>query len=129
MIPAFCQSHVHFQPCLIASLDSSIKRSTVKWKNNSFGIFDNLISLVFRDLKIEVEIPQGEYMRVHSTYIHFVDEQNLMLYHHCLHQSLKVVTKFQQPVLEAFSNRLYRLNLKEMKIWVEFETKVKAVTE
>ena len=52
-----------------------------------------------------------------------------MMCHHCLRQSLKVVTKFQQPVLEAFSNRLYRLNLKEKKILVEFKTKVKAVTK
>ena len=68
-------------------------------------------------------------MGVHSTYLHFVDEQNLMLCHHCLRRSLKAVTKFQQPVLEAFSNRLCRLNLKEKKIWVEFETKVKVVTK
>ena len=67
-------------------------------------------------------------MGVHSTYLHFVDK-NLMLCHHCLRQSLKAMTKFQQLVLEAFSNRLYRLNLKEKKIWVEFETKVKAVTK
>ena len=68
-------------------------------------------------------------MGVYSTYLHFVDEQNLMLCHHCLRQSLKVVTKFQQPVLKAFSNRLCRLNLKENKIWGEFETKVKVVTK
>ena len=67
-------------------------------------------------------------MGVHGTYLHFVDEQNLMLCHHCLHQSLKVVTMFQQPVLKSFSNRLCRLDLKEKKILVEFETKVKAVT-
>ena len=53
----FFQSRVHLQPCLIASLDSSIKRSRVKWKSNSFRIFDNLTFLVIRDLKIEVEIP------------------------------------------------------------------------
>ena len=68
-------------------------------------------------------------MGVHSTYLHFVDKQNLKLCHHCLPQSLKAVTKFQQLVLEAFSNRLCKLNLKEKKIWVEFETKVKAVTK
>ena len=39
------------------------------------------------------------------------------------------MTKFQQLILETFSNRLCRLNLKEKKIWVEFETKVKAVTK
>ena len=68
-------------------------------------------------------------MGVHSTYLHFFDEQNLMLCHHCLPQSLKAMTKFQQLVLKAFSNRFCRLNLKENKIWVEFETKVKAMTK
>ena len=68
-------------------------------------------------------------MRDHSTYLHFIDKHNLMLCHHCIRQSLKAVTKFQQPVLEAFSNRLCRLNLKEKKIWVESKTKVKAETK
>ena len=76
------------QPCLIASLDSLINQSTIKWKSKYFGIFENFISLVLRDLKIEVEIHMG----IHSTYLHFVDEENLMLCHHCFHQSLKVVT-------------------------------------
>ena len=63
------------------------------------------------------------------TYLRFVDEQNLMLYLRCLHQSLKVVTKFQQPILESFSNRLCWQNLKEKRILVEFETKVEVMTK
>ena len=57
MIPSFLSITCPFATLLIASLDSSIKRSIVKWKSKSFGIFDNLIYLIIRDLKIEVEIP------------------------------------------------------------------------
>ena len=59
-----------------------------------------------------------------STYLCFVERQSWRLcLHHFRHQSLRVETKFQQLVLESFSNRLYMQNLKEKSFWKGFEAK------
>ena len=61
-------------------------------------------------------------MRVHIACLRF-DLSSLMLCHRCLHQSLKVVIRFQQHVLGAFADRFCRQSLKEKWFLVEFETK------
>ena len=59
-----------------------------------------------------------------STYLHFVESQSWRLcLHHLRHQSFQAETKFQQLVLEPFSNRLYMHNLKEKLFWKGFEAK------
>ena len=63
-------------------------------------------------------------MGAHNTCIHFVGRQNLKLCHlHLHHQNLQAEKGFQQLVLELFSNKLYKQNLKEKRFWREFEAK------
>ena len=47
---------------------------------------------------------------------------NWMLCHHCPHHNLKFVIRYLQHVIGVFGDRFYRLNLKEKRILVEFET-------